>query len=144
MKYNLLGLASFGRFEGSKFDLREQIFVPKIQCLKSYRFGIFGFVRSQAFIMHQFFIVKSTTFWILGGNDGSSLDSTEIIIQGQTNGFARTQGPSLILARYYHYCSTMKDGEKTVIVAAGGYEGLDSVEIYDPTDNTWHSGINKC
>ena len=25
---------------------------------------------------------------------------------------------------------------------AGGYNGgiLDSVEIYDPTDNTWHSG----
>ena len=21
--------------------------------------------------------------------------------------------------------------------------GLDSVEIYDPTDNTWHSGKNK-
>ena len=36
----------------------------------------------------------------------------------------------------------MRDGEKTLIVAAGGYKDpkLDSVEIYDPTDKTWHSG----
>ena len=26
--------------------------------------------------------INSTTFWILGGYDGSSLDSTEFIIQG--------------------------------------------------------------
>ena len=142
--------------------------------------------------------VNSTTFWILGGFEGynSYLDSTEFIIQGQTNGvpgpklpygldlmcaikiseneifviggwdgtssrnevwiydlqngFARIQGPSLTTARRFHSCSTMKDGKKTLIVVAGGYNselfkdnGLDSVEIYDPTDNTWHSGKNK-
>ena len=64
------------------------------------------------------------------------------------NGFARTPGPSLTTARYYHSCSTMRDGEKTLIVVAGGIVTnicgyLDSVEIYDPTDNTWHSGRNK-
>ena len=43
----------------------------------------------------------------------------------------------------------MRDGEKTLIVVAGGYEQLDSVEIsaaveiYDPSDNTWHTGKNK-
>ena len=135
--------------------------------------------------------INSTTFWILGGKDGYVLDSTEFIIQGQTNGdsgpklpyslrlmcavklseneifviggrdgnydyrnevwiydpqngFARTQGPSLTTARSHHSCSTMRDGEKTVIVAAGGYTygwvTLDSVEIYHPTDNTWYSG----
>ena len=137
--------------------------------------------------------VNSTTFWILGGYDGSScLDYTEFIIQGQTNGvsgpnlpyglggmcaikisgneifviggwdgtssrnevwiydpqngFARTQGPSLTTARYDHSCSTMKDGQKTLIVVAGGYNGdqsLDSVEIYDASDKMWHSGKNK-
>ena len=51
-------------------------------------------------------------------------------------------GPSLTTARGYHSCSTMRDGEKTVIIAAGGLI-LDSVEIYDPTENTWHSGKNK-
>ena len=143
--------------------------------------------------------VNSTTFWILGGRNGSSrtcctLDSTEFIIEGQTNGipgpklpsilyspcaikftqnqifviggydntfyrkevwiydpqngFARTQGPSLIMGRFGHSCSTMKDGEKTVIIIAGGHGRgftgtINSVEIYDPTDNTWHSGKNK-
>ena len=58
------------------------------------------------------------------------------------NGFARNQGPSLNMKRAEHSCSTMRDAEKIFIVAAGGYNGayLDSVEIYDPTDNTWHSG----
>ena len=41
----------------------------------------------------------------------------------------------------------MKDGEKTLIVVAGGKgpnsDHFDSVEIYDPTDNTWHLGKNK-
>ena len=85
----------------------------------------------------------------------------EVWIYDPQNGFARTQGPSLTTARYLHSCSTMRDGEKTLIVVAGGYNGvsrsdsvevydptdyggiLDSVEIYDPTDNTWHSGKNK-
>ena len=120
--------------------------------------------------------VNSTTFWILGGFDGNSnldyLDSTEFIIQGQTNGvpgpklpygmsgmcaikiseneifviggrvggmenevwiydpqngFARTQGPSLTTARIYHSCSTMRDGEKTLIVVAGGLGYLPGV-----------------
>ena len=37
----------------------------------------------------------------------------------------------------------MKDGEKTIIIAAGGWNNglyLDSVEIYDPTNNIWYSG----
>ena len=149
--------------------------------------------------------VNSGTFWILGGlssgsenHGGSLLDSTEFIIQGQTNGvpgpklpsgldnmcavkvseeeifviggwtgtyytndvwiynpqngFSRTQGPSLKTKRRAHACSTMRDGEKTSIIVAGGYndEGvqkitkrgkrLDSVEIYHTSDQTWHSG----
>ena len=140
--------------------------------------------------------INSTTFWILGGDNGiSSLDSTEFIIDGQTNGvsgpklpyklykacavklsaqeifviggeddrendrendpnevwtwiynpqkgFERNQGPSLKIGRGLHSCSTMKDGDKSLIVVAGGntYEASDSVEIYDPTNNTWQSG----
>ena len=58
------------------------------------------------------------------------------------NGFARKQGPSLNTPRIGHSCSTMRDGETTFIIVAGGYNGgyLDSVEIYDPTNNTWHQG----
>ena len=36
--------------------------------------------------------INSTTFWILGGDSGSLLDSTEFIIEGQTNGVL---GPKL-------------------------------------------------
>ena len=132
--------------------------------------------------------INSTTFWILGGFDRAVLDSTEFIIQGQTNGvpgpklpyalrimcavklsekeifvigglgggyrnevwiynplngFARNQGPSLNTPRDSHSCSIMKDGDKIFIVVVGGWNGhhhLDSVEIYDSTDNTWHPG----
>ena len=64
------------------------------------------------------------------------------MIYNPQNGFERTQGPSLKIGRMQHSCSTMTDGEKSLIVVAGGggdYD-LDSVEIYDPTTNTWHSG----
>ena len=78
------------------------------------------------------------------------INKKEVWIYDPQNGFARTQGPSLTTRRHLHSCSTMKDGKKTVIVTAGGREldngnprYLDSVEIYDPTDNTWHSGKNK-
>ena len=69
----------------------------------------------------------------------------KVWIYDPQNGFARTQGPSLTQERHQHSCSTMNDGKKTLIVVAGGYAFeptgiLDSVEIYDPTDKTWHSG----
>ena len=44
----------FGSFEVSKFDLRGQTLVCKVQCFRSSRFGIFRFVPSLAFIMHHF------------------------------------------------------------------------------------------
>ena len=38
----------------------------------------------------------------------------------------------------------MRDGDKTFIVVAGGDDGkVEPIEIYDPTDNMWHLGINK-
>ena len=83
---------------------------------------------------------------MIGGERDGSSSRNEVWIYDPQNGFARTQGPSLTSTRNAHSCSTMKDGEKTLIVVAGGFGQnglLDSVEIYDPTDNTWHSGKNK-
>ena len=82
--------------------------------------------------------------FVIGGVADSDY-TKDVWIYDPQNGFARTQGPSLTTARYAHSCSTMKDGKKTLIITAGGYSDsgrLDSVEIYDPTDNTWHSGKN--
>ena len=75
----------------------------------------------------------------------------EVWIYDPQNGFARNQGPSLKTGRYLHSCSTMKDDGKTLIYVAGGIlDGyvpdlpdihiLNTVEIYDPTENNWHSG----
>ena len=78
--------------------------------------------------------------FVIGGYSGGSRN--EVWIYDPQNGFARYQGPPLNTVRYLHSCSTMRDGEKNLLIVAGGYNhgGLDSVEIYDPTDNTWHSG----
>jgi len=76
--------------------------------------------------------------FVIGGNNRN-----EVWIYDPQNGFSINQGPSLNVGRYGHSCSTLRDGEKTLIVAAGGILNggeLGSVEIYDPTDNTWHSG----
>ena len=81
-------------------------------------------------------------FIIGGGISGINGGVNFVWIYDPQNGFARNQGPSLNTGRGDHSCSTMRDGETTFIIVAGGYNGtlLDSVEIYDPTDNTWHSG----
>ena len=62
--------------------------------------------------------------------------------------FARKEGPSMNIGRSGHSCGTLRDGEKTLIIVAGGAyisttleeSLLKSVEIYDPTNNTWHEG----
>ena len=86
--------------------------------------------------------------FVIGGENKSSAKkgyNNAVWIYDPQNGFARTQGPSLTIARIDHSCSIMKDGKKTLIIIAGGSNNgqLDSVEIYDPTNNTWHSGKNK-
>ena len=89
--------------------------------------------------------LSDNEIFVIGGFDGSRSPKNEVWIYDPQNGFARSQGPSLTTERYHHSCSTMNDGEKTLIIVAGGFNNinlfLDSVEIYDPTDKTWHSGM---
>ena len=88
--------------------------------------------------------------FVIGGRGSGDIGITnEVWIYNPQKGFARRQGPSLKYKRFAHSCGIMRDDEKTYIVVAGGLylgdvylETLDSVEIYDTTDNTWHSGIN--
>ena len=83
--------------------------------------------------------INSTTFWILGGKydtDGyygyGYLDSTEFIIQGQTNGV-----PGPILPNYLGEMCAVKLSENEIFVV-GGYDGSsfndykEQVWIYDP------------
>ena len=97
--------------------------------------------------------LSETEIFVIGGVGGDDtiydIASTrnEVWIYNPQNGFSRKQGPSLSTPRYGHSCSTMRDGEKTLIVTAGGYISddfqlsiLPSVEIYDPIDNAWYPG----
>ena len=81
--------------------------------------------------------------FVIGGQDDYNFRN-EVWIYNPQNGFAINQGPSLNTGRNSHSCSTMRDGNKTLIIVAGGSnkagEYLDSVEIFDPTDNAWNSG----
>ena len=83
--------------------------------------------------------ISENEIFVIGGRVGDYDYLNDVWIYDPQNGFVRTQGPSLTTERYDHSCSTMKDGKKTLIVTAGGYD-LDSVEIYDPTDKNWHLG----
>ena len=85
--------------------------------------------------------------FVIGGGTSLTYATKKVWIYDPKNGFKRNPGPSLTTGRSYHSCSTLRDGEKTLIIVAGGYgadnEDLDSVEIYDPTENTWQSGDIK-
>ena len=85
--------------------------------------------------------ISKNEIFVMGGWDGPSLRN-EVWIYDPQNGFNQTQGPSLNSHRSAHSCSIMNDGEMTFIIVAGGYNGvyLNSVEIYDPTNNTWTYG----
>ena len=95
--------------------------------------------------------------FVIGGDRGIPFlpnPTNEVWIYNPQDGFSRKQGPSLNTKRRLHSCSTIRDGKKKFIIVAGGanvkaYQfplrlpierNLDSVEIYDPIDNIWHSG----
>ena len=74
--------------------------------------------------------VNATTFWILGGDDGSSnLDSTEFIIQGQTNG---VPGPKLPYEMVGMCAIKISENEIFVIGGYGNGNYRNEVLIYDP------------
>ena len=81
--------------------------------------------------------------FLIGGEDEEEDYRNEVWIFNPKKDFSIKPGPSLNTSRAFHSCGTMRIDGKPVIVVAGGWnlaDGLDSVEIYDPTDKTWHSG----
>ena len=85
--------------------------------------------------------------FVIGGTL-ESVNTNEVWIYNPMNEFTRKKGPYMNNKRGCHSCSTMRDGEKTLIIVAGGSNEdgssvLDSVEIYDPTDNSWRSGKTR-
>ena len=81
--------------------------------------------------------------YVIGGRNETLGYMNEVWIFNPKNGFNKTQGLSMKTERMFHACGTMNDGNDTLIVVAGGYNengSLDSVEIYNQTENKWFAG----
>ena len=70
--------------------------------------------------------LSDEAIFVIGGEGNEN----DVWIYNPKNGFSRNQGPSLKYGRTAHSCSTMRDGEKTFIVVAGGWN-----ENYYMTDS---------
>ena len=84
-------------------------------------------------------MLSETEIFVIGGTQ----DAKRVSIFDPQNGFTLSSGTSLPSpGRYHHSCSKMTDGDRNVIVVAGGEYGdpLDSVLIYDPNHEEWISG----
>jgi hypothetical protein len=87
--------------------------------------------------------VNSSTALLCGGrNNGGILNECHYM---DLRDHSWSQGPSMMTIRGGHSCGIFKSAAhqgRNVVIAAGGYNGgsLDSVEILDPTTNTWNEG----
>ena len=82
------------------------------------------------------------SIYIIGGRQNGSYFSNKTWIVDPTNEFKITEGPTLNKGREDHCCAKMTLNGRTVLVVAGGYGPLDSVEILDPSENNvWTQGL---
>jgi hypothetical protein len=81
------------------------------------------------------------SIYIIGGDQNGSISNKTWIVD-PTNEFQITEGPSLNKGRAYHGCAKMTLNGRTILVVAGGFGALDSVEILDPLgNNVWTQGL---
>ena len=81
------------------------------------------------------------SIYIIGGFQNGSISNKTWIVD-PTNEFQITEGPSLNKGRYSHGCAKMTLNGRTILVVAGGFGALDSVEILDPSENNvWTQGL---
>ena len=81
------------------------------------------------------------SIYIIGGDQNGSISNKTWIVD-PTNEFQITEGPSLNKGRAYHGCAKMTLNGRTILVVAGGFGALDSVEILDPSgNNVWTQGL---
>jgi hypothetical protein len=94
---------------------------------------------------HCLVIVNSSTALLCGGENNVGVFNECHYMNLVDHSWS--QGPSMMTKRYDHSCGIFKSAThqgRNVIIAAGGLddygEWLDSVEILDPTTNTWNEG----
>ena len=93
---------------------------------------------------HSMIQYDEKSIYIIGGDQNNSsfgYGSSNTWIANPTNGFQITRGPCLNEKRKGHGCAKMTINGRTILVVAGGYKPMDSVEILDPsTNNKWIPG----
>ena len=81
------------------------------------------------------------SIYIIGGFQNGSISNKTWIVD-PTNEFQITEGPSLNKGRSSHGCAKMTLNGRTILVVAGGFGAMDSVEILDPLgNNVWTQGL---
>ena len=81
------------------------------------------------------------SIYIIGGFQNGSISNKTWIVD-PTNEFQITEGPSLNKGRDSHGCAKMTLNGRTILVVAGGFGAMDSVEILDPLgNNVWTQGL---
>jgi hypothetical protein len=90
--------------------------------------------------------VNSSTALLCGGrNNGGYLNECHYI---DLEDHSWSPGPSMMTKRRLHSCGIFKSAAhqgRNIVIIAGGYNGyngddLDSVELLDPSTNTWNTG----
>ena len=89
---------------------------------------------------HSMIQYDEKSIYIIGGRPNSFSNKTWIV--DPTNEFRITEGPSLKKGRAGHGCAKMTINGRTILVVAGGFGAMDSVEILDPQgNNVWTPGM---
>jgi hypothetical protein len=93
---------------------------------------------------HCLVVVNSSTALLCGGenNGGNNLNECHYM---DLEDYSWSQGPSMMTKRRLHSCGIFKSAAhqgRNIVIAAGGINSgyLDSVEMLDPTTNTWNAG----
>ena len=90
---------------------------------------------------HSMIQFDKKSIYIIGGYQNGSLSKKTWIVNPK-NGFEIKEGPSLNKARFGHGCAKMTLNGRTILVVAGGFGAMDSVEILDPQgNNIWTPGM---
>ena len=94
---------------------------------------------------HSMIQYDEKSIYIIGGDQNNTHleDSARTWIVDPTNGFQIKEGPLLNNFRMNHGCAKMTLNGRTILVVAGGWPYVDSVEILDPSENNmWTLGPN--
>jgi hypothetical protein len=88
--------------------------------------------------------VNSSTALLCGGYNGQDIFNECHYMDLEDHSWS--QGPSMMTKRALHSCGIFKSAAhqgRNIVIAAGGINNgayLDSVEMLDPTTNTWNAG----